>query len=376
MTVHLALPRGGFLINSLLAVVDRLFLRERWRSVLELQRFSREARDIRDVNQLAATLVPLVTQAMKAERALILVPHVQEDVLVVGHSVGIRAPRAIRLQRSSCQLEVPVVGGSFLLTMHWTLRTVHVQNHSPVWSVSHGQLHPWLAQQDRPVSMQDLVVLPQWQGLPQGDCAMLERIGSEYASYLVVPLLSKGVLTSLLFLGPRVNGHPYSAEDVDMLQTLAHHGATAVENARLYEQLRLGVQELELAQAQLVRSAKLVATGELVANVAHEVNNPLQSILNITYLLSLDLQESPLQADVQLIGREVERARGIVGGLLDFARQGDASGEWVDVNKLLASVLTLVHMRIHGGDVSLSPSLPPSLRARERAWGFPSASPS
>ena len=335
MTVHLALPRGGFLINSLLAVVDRLFLRERWRSVLELQRFSREARDIRDVNQLAATLVPLVTQAMKAERALILVPHVQEDVLVVGHSVGIRAPRAIRLQRTN-----PLV--------------------------------TWLAQQDRPVSMQDLVVLPQWQGLPQGDCAMLERIGSE----LVVPLLSKGVLTSLLFLGPRVNGHPYSAEDVDMLQTLAHHGATAVENARLYEQLRLRVQELELAQAQLVRSAKLVATGELVANVAHEVNNPLQSILNITYLLSLDLQESPLQADVQLIGREVERARGIVGGLLDFARQGDASGEWVDVNKLLASVLTLVHMRIHGGDVSLSPSLPPSLRARERAWGFPSASPS
>ena len=40
---------------------------------------------------------------------------------------------------------------SFLLTMHWTLRTVHVQNHSPVWSVSHGQLHPLGIHQGQPL---------------------------------------------------------------------------------------------------------------------------------------------------------------------------------------------------------------------------------
>ena len=39
-------------------------------------------------------------------------------------------------------LEVAVVGGSLLLTVHWTLGTVHIQDYSPVWSMNHGTLHP------------------------------------------------------------------------------------------------------------------------------------------------------------------------------------------------------------------------------------------
>ena len=39
-------------------------------------------------------------------------------------------------------LEVPIVGGTLLMAMHWTLRAVHVQNHSLVWSMGHSIFHP------------------------------------------------------------------------------------------------------------------------------------------------------------------------------------------------------------------------------------------
>ena len=46
--------------------------------------------------------------------------------------------------------EVPVVGGTLLMAMYWALQTVHVQNHSLVWSMGHGPVHPLNIQAPKP----------------------------------------------------------------------------------------------------------------------------------------------------------------------------------------------------------------------------------
>jgi two-component system NtrC family sensor kinase len=126
----------------------------------------------------------------------------------------------------------------------------------------------------------------------------------------------------------------------------------------LYEALRRGMRRLEETQAQLVQSAKLAAVGELAAGVAHEINNPLTSIIGFTHLLLEDLPpDHEMRADLETVDREAARARQIVRGLLDFARAGDPVLAPVDLNALLEEAMMLVCTRSVLAKISLEKDL-------------------
>ena len=67
--------------------------------------------------------------------------------------------------------------------------------------------------------------------------------------------------------------------DAEALTAFSTRAALALENAALYEDLKDRMAELERTQAQLLHSTKLAAIGQLAANVAHEINNPLTAVL-------------------------------------------------------------------------------------------------
>ena len=95
------------------------------------------------------------------------------------------------------------------------------------------------------------------------------------------------------------------------------------------EQLRATVNELhtshaELAstQDQLMHSERLASMGQLAAGIAHEVNNPLGVVVLYAHLLQDECRgNEQLRAELALIADQADRCKGIVGGLLDFARQ-------------------------------------------------------
>ena len=144
------------------------------------------------------------------------------------------------------------------------------------------------------------------------------------------------------------------------MTSLAAPAATAIENARLYEDLREGMRRLEETQTQLVQSAKLAAVGELAAGVAHEINNPLTSIIGFTrLLLEDDTANEQAHHDLEMIDREAARAREIVRGLLDFARTGDPVLAPADLNALLEEAVMLVCTRSVQNKVSLTKDMAP-----------------
>lgn len=105
-------------------------------------------------------------------------------------------------------------------------------------------------------------------------------------------------------------------------------------------------ESLKLTQAQLVKSEKLAAIGQLTASVAHEINNPIAVMQGNLDLVRETLGQHllPVADEFKLMDQQIERMRLIVTQLLQYARPNDYAGyvEAVDVNDALASSLVLV----------------------------------
>lgn len=162
----------------------------------------------------------------------------------------------------------------------------------------------------------------------------LERTGTAG----LIALAFRGRITGALLLGPKRSGLPLDSEAIDLLRTLANQTAIALENARSYDELEElnrsldakvqqqteelrasntelshAYDELKSAQAQLVQSEKMASLGQLVAGVAHELNNPASfvhgGLANLAEYLSRFVQV--LEAYEQAPLADQERAEAI-----------------------------------------------------------------
>ena len=113
--------------------------------------------------------------------------------------------------------------------------------------------------------------------------------------------------------------------------------------------------ELESAQQQLLRTERLASMGQLSAGVAHEINNPLGTVLLYSHLLLKQLKDGdPARDDLQMIVGEATRCKGIVRGLLDFARQSRVSKAPTDLETLIGEALASTAPRAEREQVRLA----------------------
>ncbi|MCK4421205.1 cache domain-containing protein [candidate division WOR-3 bacterium] len=99
----------------------------------------------------------------------------------------------------------------------------------------------------------------------------------------------------------------------------------------------------EYVKQEIMKSERLAMIGQLAAGVAHEINNPLGSILIYSHLLLEDLEENdPRGENLKKIVNQATRCKVIVKGLLDFAHQSEPEMKPSDVNRIVNEVLSLV----------------------------------
>ncbi|MDQ3068238.1 MAG: response regulator [Acidobacteriota bacterium] len=116
---------------------------------------------------------------------------------------------------------------------------------------------------------------------------------------------------------------------------------------------------------ELVRAERLSAMGELVAGVAHEINNPLQAIVGCAEILSETVSDPGIQRDVALIRTEASRAREIVRSLLSFVHRRPTERVPTDLNEIIREAMSLrgYHLKQKGVamDVVCAADLPRAL---------------
>jgi two-component system NtrC family sensor kinase len=121
-------------------------------------------------------------------------------------------------------------------------------------------------------------------------------------------------------------------------------------------------QQLRETQGQLIQSEKLASLGKMAAGVAHEINNPLTSILINTHLLLEGHPEAGEEAEsLTLIAEEAARCAMIVSGLLNFARQTPAQEARADVNGIIDRTVQLHEMQASVRNIRIDKNLDRSL---------------
>ena len=228
-TSYLHLATGGaFLLSLVIAAVmavamrpvwdrmqsrlDRLFFREKYDAGLMLQRLSRTAAAVLDLDTLTSMILDKITATMHVKKAAFLLKQEGKGGLRLVAQRGLDQHADMRLRQDQPLVE-------------------------------------WFREHESDLIRQDLEVLPQFKALWSREREVLQEIEAE----LYVPLLLRDELIGMLILGPKLSETAYTVDERRVLLTLANQIAVAIENARLFSLEQRKAEEfatlLDIAQA-------------------------------------------------------------------------------------------------------------------------------
>ena len=154
-----------------------------------------------------------------------------------------------------------------------------------------------------------------------------------------------------------------SRDECGELATAFNHMTENIKTSR--EELEKTVATLKATQHQLIQSEKLSGIGEFVAGVAHELNNPLTSVMGFSELLQQGDMPEQQRRYLDMIFKSAKRCQKIVQSLLSFARRHAPERKVVCVNEIVESAVEILHYQMRTSNIEVFQQLDPRLPATE-----------
>ncbi len=333
--LFLAILAFNPLRNRMQRLVDRTFDRDRAAYRVAVREISEAMVSMLSLDEIADRILVALTDTMGVERAMVLMVDDDEKVLRPTASRG-------EWDDESLDLQIP--------------------SDHPIWK----QL--WMRREDLSRSDFD----------DERDVESREACRDVFDTLeveILVPILYGVDLLGVIAVGRKLSGDRLAADDRVLLRTLANQSSIAIENAKAFDEIaKLNetlearveerTRELRETQAQLTQAEKMKSLGQLVAGVAHELNNPIGFVhanlqLLDEYLAKLiDGQGDPAETEKvrgaieKLLKRSregTERVKKIVQDLRTFSRMDQAEIQDTDLHEEIDRTLALMEPRFKNG---------------------------
>jgi len=165
-------------------------------------------------------------------------------------------------------------------------------------------------------------------------------VGLQIRSAACAPLLHRDEDLGIIYLDTTAKGAVFDENDLALLTSVANQAAMAIQNARLYSDLRQAYQELQATQDHLLQTERLTTVGALSASIAHDIGNVVTPLAPLVRMLSAESQgDEELK---EAVGRQLARLSALIERLRSFSRPSSLSKQPTDVNEVVPSSMTLI----------------------------------
>ncbi|MEK6745163.1 MAG: ATP-binding protein [Nitrospirota bacterium] len=342
-------------ITRLNAAIDELG-RQNWKTPIPIQGRDELSRMANAFNQMALALKERETSLSRGNRDLFLLHTAGLDLmesLDLDALLGKIASRAADLVKADTTTVAAVDRNTRTLQYLGVTGGKARALKELSMPLEAGGIFNWIASYGTPLLIQDA------QADFRLDAAQMKALGIR--SLISIPLWSSNTMMAILSVVNKKGGDGFDKQDLRLFTVYSNLAGAALQNAFLYADLKHKINELSSTQQQLVHSTKMAAIGELAANVAHEINNPLTSVLGYTshLLKTLDVPEESRQK-LRTIEQETLRVRKIIRNLLDFSRQRASRMQQGDLLQPLRETVSLLRGAADGAAVRIIEDYPES----------------
>lgn len=165
----------------------------------------------------------------------------------------------------------------------------------------------------------------------------------EIKSAISVPLKVESRVIGVLNANSLSSQTLFNESDLKILSLLANQAAISIWNVRLYEEARQANEEIKLMQQQLIEREKMAVLGQFSTGIAHEINNPLATILGNAQYIMENMKESSFGwEEVKDIKDAAELASRIISRLFKYCSRPENPQELVDANEAIREITKLI----------------------------------
>ncbi len=199
----------------------------------------------------------------------------------------------------------------------------------------------WVVEHEKSVLVPDVKKDPRF--YPEID----NNTGFETKSILAVPLKVKNKLIGVLEVINKKNGSKFTEEDELLLVIFASHAAMAIENARLYSELRDRLEDEKNLQRKLSEANKILALGQMASGVAHDFNNILGAIMGYSEMTMIDMPQNHVaRHNLSQILKASHRAKDVVQQILAYTRKHELERKVIDLKEVTNEALKFIRASI------------------------------